>query len=119
MSLLKEIMSEPVVTVLPSDTVLRCARLMKERNIESLVVAWGEQGVGIITEKDIVRRVVAECLGYDTKVLDVMSKPLITIHADSTTDEAVNKMKDYGIKRLPVEEKGKIIGIVVQSDLIE
>jgi CBS domain-containing protein len=119
MSLLKEIMSEPVVTVLPSDNVLRCARLMKEKDIESLVVAWGEQGVGIITEKDIVRRVVAEGLGYETKVVDVMSKPLITIQADATTEDAVEKMREHRIKRLPVEEKGRIIGIVVQSDLIK
>lgn len=119
MPTLKKIMSEPVVTVLPSETVLRCARLMKEKDIESLVVAWGEQGVGIITEKDIVRRVVAEGLAYDTKVLEVMSKPLITIHADSTPEEAMAKMREHSIKRLPVEEKGRIIGIVVQSDLIK
>jgi CBS domain-containing protein len=119
MPLLKDIMSKPVVTVLPSDSVLRCAELMKEKDIESLVVAWGEQGVGIITEKDIVRRVVAEGLSYDTRVLEVMSKPLITIHADSTPEEAIEKMKENGIKRLPVEEKGRIIGIVVQSDLIK
>ena len=119
MPLLKDIMSKPVVTVLPSDSVLRCARLMKEKDIESLVVAWGEQGVGIITEKDIVRRVVAEGLPYDTHVLVVMSKPLITIHADSTPEEAIEKMKKQGIKRLPVEGKGRIIGIVVQSDLIK
>ncbi len=119
MPILKKIMSQPVVTVLPSDSVLRCAKLMKEKDIESLVVAWGDQGVGIVTEKDIVRRVVAEGLSYETEVLEIMSKPLITIHGDSTMEEAVDKMREHGIKRLPVEEKGKIIGIVVQSDLIE
>jgi CBS domain-containing protein len=48
-----------------------------------------------------------------------MSKPLITIHADSTPEEAIEKMKKQGIKKLPVEGKGRIIEIVVQSDLIK
>jgi CBS domain-containing protein len=118
MPLLKDLMSKPVISILPTKTIMDAAKLMKENDIESLVVAWGDQAVGILTEKDIVRRVVAEGLHYDTKVMEVMSRPLITIKADATPENAIDKMREHGIKRLPIEEKGKIIGIVVESDLL-
>lgn len=112
-------MSKPVITILPSKTVLDAARIMTDKNIESLVVVWGDRAVGIITEKDIVRRVVSKELPYTTKVLDVMSKPVTTISADEFLGDAREIMIEHGIKRLPVTEKGKIIGIVVESDLIK
>ncbi len=68
-----------MVTVLPSDTPMR--QVNEEKDIESLVVAWDDQGVGIVTEKDVVRRVVAEKLCYETQVLEIM-KPLLPIHGD-------------------------------------
>jgi CBS domain-containing protein len=114
---LSEYMSSPVITILPSKTVAEAAKLMAEKNIESLVVSWGTDAVGILTEKDIVRRVVAKELPYNIQVLEMMSKPVITINIDSFVEDAVRMMRENGMKRLPVEEKGMIIGIIAASDL--
>ncbi len=114
---LSEYMSSPVITILPSKTVVEAAKLMAEKNIESLVVSWGTDAVGILTEKDIVRRVVAKELPYNIQVLEMMSKPVITINIDSFVEDAVRMMRENGVKRLPVEEKGMIIGIIAASDL--
>jgi CBS domain-containing protein len=114
---LSEYMSSPVITILPSKTVVEAAKLMAEKNIESLVVSWGTDAVGILTEKDIVRRVVAKELPYNTQVLEMMSKPVITINVDSFVEDAVRMMRENGVKRLPVEDKGLIIGIIAASDL--
>jgi CBS domain-containing protein len=114
---LSEIMSSPVITILPTKTVVDAAQLMTEKNIESLVVSWGTDAVGILTEKDIVRRVVAKELPYSTQILEMMSKPVITINVNDFVEDAVNLMRDNGVKRLPVEEKGTIIGIIAASDL--
>ena len=63
---LTDYMSSPVVTILPTKTVLDAAKLIVKYQIESLVVSWGEEAVGILTEKDIVRRVVKAAMerGY-------------------------------------------------------
>jgi len=106
-----------VITILPTKTVVDTAKLMAEKNIESIVISWGNEAVGIVTEKDIVRRVVGESLPYTTKILEVMSKPVITINVDDSVEDAVRLMGIHGVKRLPVEDKGMIIGIITASDL--
>ncbi|MFP3952265.1 MAG: CBS domain-containing protein [Candidatus Bathyarchaeia archaeon] len=119
MARIRKIMSKPVITITPHKTVREAANLMADRDIECLVVAWGDRAIGIITEKDLVRKVIAENLPYNTDVYQVMSKPLITINSDAHLDEAREKMKKYGISRLPVEDEGKLVGIVTVSDISE
>ena len=111
-------MSSPVVTILPRKTVLDAAKLLTMKDIESLIVAWGDETVGVITEKDIVRRVVAKELPYSTKIADIMSTPVITINVRKTGEEAMRLMHEEGVKRLPVVERGKIVGIITATDLV-
>jgi CBS domain-containing protein len=118
MSDLRDIMSSPVVTILPRKTVLDAAKLFTMKDIESLIVAWGDEAVGIITEKDIVRRVVAKGLPYSTKIADIMSSPVITIPVGKTGEDAMRLMHEKGVKRLPIVERGKIVGIITATDLV-
>lgn len=118
MASIREIMSSPVVTILPRKTVLDAAKLLTMKDIESLIVAWGDETVGVITEKDIVRRVVAKELPYSTKIADIMSTPVITINVRKTGEEAMRLMHEKGVKRLPVVERGKIVGIITATDLV-
>lgn len=111
-------MSCPVVTILPRKTVLDAAKLLSMKDIESLIVSWGDEAVGIITEKDIVRRVVANELSYSTKIADIMSSPVITINVEKTGEEAMRLMREEEVKRLPVVERGKIVGIITATDLL-
>lgn len=119
MTRIRAIMSKPVITITPHRTVREAAKLMADKDIECLVVAWGDRAVGIITEKDLVRKVIAKDLPYTTDVYEIMSKPLITIESDAYPDEAIKQMKKFDISRLPVEDDGKLVGIVTESDLTE
>jgi CBS domain-containing protein len=119
MVIIQEVMSSPVITMLPTKNVVDAAKLMVEKNIETLIICWGEDAVGILTEKDIVRRVVAKKLPYSTKLLEIMSKPVITINVNSFLEEANRKMEENRVKRLPVEDKGRIVGIITATDILK
>ncbi len=112
----KKIMTKAVVTIGTSGTVLEAAKLMDQQNVGDLVVMGEGEAKGIITERDLVRRVIAQKKPLDTKISEVMSKPLITIEEDSSLRDAARKMVKYKIRRLPVTQKGKLVGIIASSD---
>jgi signal-transduction protein with cAMP-binding, CBS, and nucleotidyltransferase domain len=113
----KDIM-KPVVNIGPSCTVLEAANLMKESDRGSLLILDGKITTGIITERDLVLRVIARNLPDTTLVSQVMSSPLITINANTTPKEAARIMCERKIRRLPVIENGAVAGIVVASDVL-
>jgi CBS domain-containing protein len=89
---------------------------MSQKEVGDVVVLKGEIPRGIVTERDFVRRVVAKKTPLDTKISDVMTKPLITISPDASLKEAARKMVNSGIRRLPVVKQHKLVGIIVVSD---
>jgi CBS domain-containing protein len=118
MTSVKEIMKKPVITVNSQQTVLDAAKLMKEKSLGCLVVMDGEKAIGITTERDFIRRVIAENLPYDTKISEVMSMPLTVVDVDAPLRVAARIMLEHKIRRLPVEKDGKLVGIIVASDFL-
>lgn len=114
-----EIMSEgPVDVVEKGLNVFYAANVMRERARGSLVVVEDGRPVGIITERDIVRRVVAEGRSPSaTKVGDIMSTPLISVGPEATVAAAVKIMYENGIRRLPVVENDRVVGMLTVTDL--
>ncbi|MEM3103514.1 MAG: CBS domain-containing protein, partial [Candidatus Nitrosocaldus sp.] len=114
-----EIMSEgPVDVVEKGLNVFYAANVMKERARGSLVVVDDGKPVGIVTERDIVRRVVAEGRSPSaTKVGDIMSAPLISVGPEATVAAAVRVMYENGIRRLPVVENDRVVGMLTVTDL--
>ena len=90
---------------------------MSLKGVGDLLVTKAGWPRGIITERDFVRRVIARRRSLDTKVSDVMSKPLITIGPNASINTAARKMVQNRIRRLPLTEKHKLVGIIVASDL--
>jgi CBS domain-containing protein len=117
---IKEIMTTNVKTIRPEDTVKSLAQRMIKENIGDMVVISGSGIVaGIATERDIVKEMVASCGNYEeTKVQDIMSKDLVTIGPDATLEEAADVMVRNKIKKLPVIDKGRLVGIVTATDLV-
>ncbi|UCH37076.1 MAG: CBS domain-containing protein [Candidatus Bathyarchaeota archaeon] len=109
-------MTKNVITIDLKKSISDAALLMKERTIGSLVVTDGETPVGIVTERDFVRRAVANKLQFDNSILEIMSKPLVTIDPNFSLEEAARLMLENKIRRLLVLEEGKIKGIIVASD---
>jgi CBS domain-containing protein len=111
-----EIMTKAAVTDRPNDALEAAARKMWEQQTGSLLVTEGDDLVGIVTERDILRAV-ATATPLDTPLSEVMSKDLITIDPGASLREAARIMTEKWIRHLPVLEGGKLIGIVSQRDL--
>lgn len=107
-----------VVTIPASATVHEAAREMRRAGVGSLVALEGGAPAGILTERDLAFRVLAE--GRDpqaTRVADVMSRPLATIEPSASIEDAARKMKDLKIKRLVVVLDGQVRGILTTTDI--
>ncbi|MDH7506538.1 MAG: CBS domain-containing protein [Candidatus Thermoplasmatota archaeon] len=116
--LVKEAMKTNLAMVKPTITVLEAAKLMKKRKIGNVLVVEKKQPIGILTESDILKKVVAEGLNAkDVIVKDIMSTPIIVIDPYINLEEAMKIMGKCNIRRLPVVENGELIGIITQKDI--
>jgi CBS-domain-containing membrane protein len=112
-------MVEKVVTIEPGATVRRAAELMNMHEIGCLVVVDHEKPVGILTERDMLKRIICESKqSRTTRVANVMSKPLVTASPDMRAGDAAKLMFERGIKKLPVVENGRLVGLVTLTDLL-
>lgn len=114
-----QIMGTRVQTVELNSNVRDCAKTMAKRNVGYAVVVQSGTAMGMITEGDMVTKVIADSLD-PSKVLvrDIMSTPLITIKPSATMTEASRMMSDYKVRRLVViDEKGSLAGVVAATDL--
>jgi CBS domain-containing protein len=116
MPTVRDFMTTNVITIDVQETVFYAAKLMHQQDVGDLVVMDGIVAKGIVTERDLVRRVIAMKKSSDVKVSEVMSAPLITIDDDASLREAARKMVKYKIRRLPVTEKEVLVGIIAASD---
>ena len=116
---IKEIMTKDVSAVSPQDSIIEAAKIMQKRNVGCIPVCDNnQQVVGILTDRDIVIRVVAE--GRNPKDLDVskvMSNDVTLANPNMDAEEAATIMAQHQIRRLPVQEQGQLIGIVAIGDL--
>ena len=113
-----EIMSSHVVTINSIKSALDAALLMKEKRISSLIVQDDEELLGIITERDFVKRVCAnDRVSSEVKISELMSKIQTFAAPDTPVDVAVQRMINNRIRRLPVISNGKVIGIITVTDL--
>lgn len=113
-----EVMMTDVVGVVPDDTVERAIRAMVERDIGSVVVVEGDRPAGVFTERDLARRILddAELLGR--RVGDVMSAPVISTTPNAEMIEAFDLMNARHVRRLPVVDGDRLVGIVTERDLL-
>ncbi len=118
MPTVKDIMTKDVITIGADKTVFEAAALMSEKSLGCLPILINGYPVGIITERDIVRRIVAKRAPLDTKLVEVMTKSLITVDPDTSLKEAARLMSKNKIRRLPVLKNSQLIGIVVASDFV-
>ena len=114
----KDIMAKNVVSIGVNDSVFEAAELMSSNRVGCLVILDGEVPIGIVTERDIVRRVVAKKLPLDSKVSEIMSTSLVTVDSDASLKDAARLMSTNQIRRLPVVEQNRLVGIVVAADFV-
>jgi CBS domain-containing protein len=116
---LRQIMVKDVITVQPDTTVKNAVELMNAYEISCLVVVSHEKPIGIVTEQDMVRRVIHKSRSPEkTRVSEIMSKPLIVATPNMHAQEAAKFMLQRNIRRLPVMENERLVGLVTLTDLI-
>jgi len=118
--LVKDIMTSPVVTISENQSIYKAAQLMSKHDVGCVIVTGkGEKPVGILTERDLITRVVAKnTMPSKVKAKKVMTTPLITIDPDETLAEAARRMSKLNVRRLGVLYKGNLEGVISSKDIL-
>ena len=119
MDCLKDSMNSNVVVVEPNDSVSKAVKLMASKNIGCVVSVEKNKPVGILTERDIVRIVYKGLDAEKTRVSDIMSKGVISLESGMSVQAAADMLEKNHIKKLPVIEHDKLIGIITMTDLLK
>ncbi len=113
------LMHRKIELISPKASLRDAARKMRDMAIGSLVVAEGDNKIGIVSDVDFVRKAIAEGLDPDTTTIEsIMSQPIISIDMDLTAKEANDLMAKKGIRHLIVTDREKIVGIISMRDLV-
>jgi CBS domain-containing protein len=114
----RDIMTKEVITIDINRGASQAARLMAEKHISSVLVVEKEQPIGIITERDFVKKICAKELEISkVKAGEIMSRILTFADPETPIDVAIQRMLNHNIRRLPILSKGKAIGIITVTDL--
>jgi len=113
----RDIMKEEVVTVDSAATIMDAAKKMDEKNIGCVIVMEKERPLGILTERDFVKKIAINEKPMSTPVKSVMSAPLISVDPDATVWELAELMKIKRVHKVPVIQENKLLGIVTTTDI--
>jgi CBS domain-containing protein len=116
---INEIMNNFVVSVDSSVTSIDAAKMMEDTGVGAVVVLEHGLPVGIVTDRDFAIKITAHSFPIDTPIRRIMSSPLISIDSNSDLWDASNLMSTRNIRKLPVIDNNKIVGIITSSDLIK
>jgi CBS domain-containing protein len=114
---IRDVMTPNPCTVSPNDTIQAAARVMQAEDTGAVPVVNNGRVLAVVTDRDIVVRVVAEGGSFSTPVGDIASKNVIFATPDMSTSEASELMSEHQIRRLPVVENDQLVGIVSIGDL--
>jgi CBS domain-containing protein len=114
---IKELMTTDVSTVNPQSRIMDAAKIMRDLNVGAVPIVEGTKPVGIITDRDITIRNVANAGDINTPVNQLMSKNLVFANPDMSDQEAARLMSKKQIRRLPVVDNNNLVGIVALGDL--
>jgi CBS domain-containing protein len=115
--LIREVMTESVVTAEPERTVREVAEIMRERNVGSVVLLDGGRPVGFVTDRDLALSVIADGRDFGDHIADHASSPVISADPGMDVEEAAELMVRHGIRRLVVIDGDRLSGIVTLDDL--
>ncbi len=117
-AVVRDIMTKEIVTIDSEKSALEAARIMAERGISSVFIIRDGNPVGIVSERDFIKKICAKELDVaKVKAGEIMSKILTTATPDTPIEVAVQRMVNHKIRRLPIMDAGKIVGIITVTDL--
>ncbi len=115
----RDIMTRPVITADADLDILSAAQKMSSANVGCLIIIRKKEPIGILTERDLVKKIVAEAKDpRSVLVKDIMNSPLVGVEPDASLRDAAALMLRSGVKRLPVIANGNLVGIITDTDLV-
>ena len=114
----RDIMNKDLISIDANESIKNACNLYREKKIGSILVTENSRVVGIITERDIIERTI--CDDKDPNIVpikEIMTKNVKTVNADDRVNHAVNILKENNIKKLPVTDKGELVGIITVTDI--
>ncbi|MBU0628721.1 MAG: CBS domain-containing protein [Nanoarchaeota archaeon] len=113
-------MTQKPIVLSPLDSIKYCSEEMEKHHVSTIIVEENKKALGVISEQDIVRNILAKGLDpYKMKLEDVMEKEIITIKPEADIFEALVKMRDLNIRHLPVINDGNLIGLLTLKDILK
>lgn len=114
----RDIMIKDLLTISENETALKAAQLMTEKGVSCLIVLADDQPIGIVTERDFIKKICLKQLKLSSvRIGNMMSKIRTSASPDTPIDVAVQRMVNNRIRRLPIIENGKVVGIITVTDL--
>ena len=117
-TLVKQVMSSSVVSVDSSVTATDAAKMMEDTGVGAVVILEKNTPIGIVTDRDFAIKITAHSYPIDTPVRRIMSSPLISIDPNSDLWEASDLMSTRNVRKLPVIDDDKVVGMITSSDLV-
>ena len=117
--LVRDVMTKDVKVIGPDSSVHQVVAAMNRHNIGSIIVVKDDKPEGVISERDILRRVVEPCLSPETiTAKQIMTSPVITISESASVNEAIKLMAEKRVRKIPVMKKDKLVGIITYTDIL-
>jgi len=113
-----DVMTKSVISVDASLTVNEAAKMMEDTRVGAVIVMENNTPVGIVTDRDFAIKVVAHAYQITTPVKQIMSSPLFSISSDESFRTAADLMHERGIRKLPVIDNEKVVGIITATDIV-
>ena len=114
----QEAMTPNPTAITPDTTAQEAARVMKSEDVGALPIVEDGRLTGVVTDRDLALRVIAEGRSLDTAVAEIASKDVVTIDPEQSLEEAARVMAGHQVRRLPVaEEDGRLVGMLAQADI--
>jgi len=112
------VMTKSVISVDASITINEAAKMMEDAKVGAVIVMENNLPVGIVTDRDFSVKVVSHAYQITSPVKQIMSSPLVSINSDETVRMAADLMHDGRIRKLPVIDDGKVVGIITATDIV-
>jgi CBS domain-containing protein len=116
-NLIRDIMTENVATVTPSQDIQEAAELMSQYNVGSIPVVENGHIIGLVTDRDITIRSTAQGLGSSTPISHVMTTEIVQGNPNMNIEEAAKLMSEKQIRRLPIVENNQLVGMIALGDI--
>ena len=115
---ISDIMTKSVISVDVAMTINETAKMMEDAKVGAVIVMENNKPVGIVTDRDFAVKVAAHAYQISTPVKQIMTSPLISINSDETVRAAGDLMHDRKVRKLPVINNGKVVGIITATDIV-